>query len=137
MLLEGLLRYWPFANGAKEIIFLTELQEVLEFCEIDIISGQIEKLFKRIVKCVGGTHMQVADRALGFFEDEDFLEILTTYKDRIFPLLVPKIVDLAENHWHEIFKRSMNTLKTIILEVDEVAFEKALKMKPKDFKSKR
>ena len=34
MLVEGLLRYWPFANSAKEVMFLTELLEVLEVCEI-------------------------------------------------------------------------------------------------------
>ena len=34
-LLEGLLKYWPFANCVKETLFLTELQEVLEVCEVD------------------------------------------------------------------------------------------------------
>ena len=34
-LLDGLLKYWPFANCTKETLFLTELQEVLEVCEID------------------------------------------------------------------------------------------------------
>ena len=34
-LVEGLLRYWPFANSAKEVMFLTELLEVLEVCEIN------------------------------------------------------------------------------------------------------
>jgi len=33
-LVDGLLRYWPFANSAKEVMFLTELLEVLEVCEI-------------------------------------------------------------------------------------------------------
>jgi len=36
-LLEGLLKYWPFANCIKETLFLTELQEVLEVCEVDRI----------------------------------------------------------------------------------------------------
>lgn len=34
-LLNGLLTYWPFANCTKETLFLTELQEVLEVCEVD------------------------------------------------------------------------------------------------------
>lgn len=33
-LVEGLLKFWPFANSAKEVMFLTELLEVLEVCEI-------------------------------------------------------------------------------------------------------
>ena len=51
-LLEGLLKYWPFANCIKETLFLTELQEVLEVCEVDKVEHLIPKLFKRIVKCI-------------------------------------------------------------------------------------
>jgi len=56
-LLEGLLKYWPFANCVKETLFLTELQEVLEVCEVDKIEHLISKLFKRIVRCIGGIHL--------------------------------------------------------------------------------
>jgi len=101
-LLEGLLKYWPFANCVKETLFLTELQEVLEVCEVEKVEHLIPRLFKRIVKSIGGDHLQVADRAMCFFENDYFLNILKTYKDKTFPMLVPVIVDLAENHWHKI-----------------------------------
>ena len=78
-LLEGLLKYWPFANCVKETLFLTELQEVLEVCEVEKVKPLIPRLFKRIVKCIGGIHLQVADRAMCFFENDYFLNILKTY----------------------------------------------------------
>ena len=56
-LLEGLLKFWPFANCIKETLFLTELQEVLEVCEVDKVEHLIPRLFKRIVKCIGGIHL--------------------------------------------------------------------------------
>ena len=71
-------------------------------CEVDKVEHLIPKLFKRIVKCIGGIHLQVADRAMCFFENDYFLNILKTYKEKTFPMLVPIIVDLAENHWHKI-----------------------------------
>jgi len=127
-LLEGLLRFWPFANCIKETLFLTELQEVLEVCEVDKVEHLIPKLFKRIVKCIGGIHLQVADRAMCFFENDYFLNILKTYKEKTFPMLVPIIVDLAENHWHKILQESLIALKTILKEIDPLAFDEALKM---------
>jgi len=130
-LLEGLLRYWPFANSVKETLFLTELQEVLEVCEVDKIDGLVIKLFKRIVKCIGGIHLQVADRAMCFFENDYFLNVLKNYKDKTFPMLVPVIVDLAENHWHKILQESLIALKTILKEIDPLAFDEALKMNSK------
>lgn len=130
-LLEGLLKFWPFANCIKETLFLTELQEVLEVCEVDKVEHLIPKLFKRIVKCIGGIHLQVADRAMCFFENDYFLNILKTYKEKTFPMLVPIIVDLAENHWHKILQESLIALKTILKEIDPLAFDEALKMDPK------
>lgn len=129
-LLEGLLKYWPFANAVKETLFLTELQEVLEVCEVDKIEPLVPRLFKRIVKCIGGIHLQVADRAMCFFENDYFLNILKTYKAKTFPMLVPIIVSLAENHWHKILQESLVALKTILKEIDSLAYEEALKMSP-------
>lgn len=130
-LLEGLLKYWPFANCVKETLFLTELQEVLEVCEVDKIDALVGKLFKRIVRCIGGIHLQVADRAMCFFENDYFLNVLKNYKEKTFPMLVPVIVDLAENHWHKILQESLIALKTILKEIDPLAFDEALKMNPK------
>lgn len=101
-LIEGLLRYWPFANSPKEIMFMTELIEVLEVSEITKLEPLVPKLFKRIIKCISGPHLQVADRAMCFFENDYFLTILKTYRNIIFPLLVPVIVHLAEKHWHKV-----------------------------------
>jgi len=133
-LLEGLLKYWPFANCVKETLFLTELQEVLEVCEVEKVEVLIQRLFKRIVRCIGGIHLQVADRAMCFFENDYFLNILKTYKSETFPMLVPVIVELADNHWHKILQESLIALKTILKEIDPYAFEEAVKMTPKERK---
>jgi len=99
-------------------------------CEVEKVEPLIPKLFKRIVKCIGGIHLQVADRAMCFFENDYFLNILKTYKEKTFPMLVPVIVDLAENHWHKILQESLIALKTILKEIDPYAFEEALKLTP-------
>ncbi len=133
-LLEGLLKYWPFANCVKETLFLTELQEVLEVCEVEKVQPLITPLFRRIVRCIGGTHLQVADRAMCFFENDYFLTILKTYKEQTFPMLVPVIVDLAENHWHKILQESLVALKTILKEIDQFTFQESLELKGEEKK---
>lgn len=56
-LLEGLLKYWPFANHVKEILFIEELQEMFEVFEQDKLEPLIPKLFKRIARCINGDHL--------------------------------------------------------------------------------
>ena len=74
-------------------------------------------------------HLQVADRSMCFFENDYFLNILKTYKNYTFPLLVPVIVHMAETHWHKVLQESLNALKSILKEIDPQAFEKALEKK--------
>ena len=40
-------------------MFLTELIEVLEFFEIVKLEPLISKIFKRLIKCIAGPHLQV------------------------------------------------------------------------------
>ena len=66
-LLNGILRYWPFASSSKELIFMSELVEILETCEITELKPYIEKIFKRLIKCMTGLNLQITDRAVSFF----------------------------------------------------------------------
>lgn len=49
-------------------------------------------------------------------------------------MLVPTIVNLAENHWHKILQESLVALKTILKEIDSFAFDDALKLDSKSQK---
>lgn len=76
-LINGLLKYWPFANYIKETLFLAELMDILEVCcDFPKLEPLISKIFKRIIKCISSSHLQVADRTMCFFENEFFLNIL-------------------------------------------------------------
>ena len=126
LLLDGILKYWPFANFVKETLFLQELPEVLEFCDLEKIKTLIPRLFKRIVKCISGSHLQVADRAMCLFESESFIQIIKTYKQTTFAMLVPVIAKLAEHHWHKMLQESLTALKEILHKIDGNAYEAAL-----------
>ena len=131
LLVEGLLRYWPFGNSPKETLFLAELNDVIEVCELSKLEPLVPKMFKRLIKCISGPQLQVSDRAMQFFENDYFLGILRTFKQITFPMIVPVIVELADTHWHKILLESFNALKVILKEIDPVAFDRALQG-PKD-----
>ena len=125
-LLEGMLKYWPFANNIKETLFLQELPEVFEFCDVEKIQPLIGKLFKRVIRCISGSHLQVADRAMCLFESESFISIIKQYKTITFNMLVPTVNYLADNHWHQMLKESLGALKEILQKIDLQAYNNAL-----------
>jgi serine/threonine-protein phosphatase 2A regulatory subunit B' len=49
-LIDGLLKYWPFANYIKEALFLEELLEVFEIADVDKLEPFLLKLIKRFSK---------------------------------------------------------------------------------------
>ena len=124
-MINGLLKYWPFGNFAKESLFLAELLDILEVCcDMHKLEPLLQKLFKRIVKCIASPHLQVADRSMCFFENDHFLKLFKTYKTISFPIIVPVINRLASTHWHKLILDSLNALKNIIIEIDKELYEK-------------
>jgi serine/threonine-protein phosphatase 2A regulatory subunit B' len=127
-LLEGMWKYWPFANFTKELLFLQELPEVLEFCEVEKLKPLVPKLFKRIGKCLAGSHIQLADKAMCLFESDAFVQIVKHYKAITFNILVPIVSRHAGNHWNKQFKECYISLKDILYKLDSHAFDNALKI---------
>jgi len=62
----GLLKYWPKTSSQKEVMFLGEIEEILDAIEASQFQKVMEPLFKKIAKCVSSPHFQVAERALYF-----------------------------------------------------------------------
>lgn len=58
-LIQGLLRYWPITNSQKEVMFLGELEEILEVISMDEFQKVMVPLFCRIRHCINSYHFQV------------------------------------------------------------------------------
>ena len=55
----GLLRYWPITNSQKEVMFLSEIEEVLEATNMVEFQKCMVPLFRRIAHCINNSHFQV------------------------------------------------------------------------------
>ena len=127
-LLEGLLKYWPFANRIKETIFLCELTDILEVCDTGMIDHLVPKLFTRVMRCVRSEDIQVADRALHLFEVPKFFQLMRKHRLVTYPIIVPLIRDLGEQHWLDSYKKTFLELRRIVKEGNPRAYYDALGM---------
>ncbi len=55
----GLLKYWPKVHSPKEVMFLNELEEILDVMEPMEFVKVMEPLFRQIAKCISSPHFQV------------------------------------------------------------------------------
>ncbi|OMO81413.1 Protein phosphatase 2A, regulatory B subunit, B56 [Corchorus olitorius] len=57
--IRGLLKYWPITNSSKEVMFLNELEEVLEATQPAEFQRCMVPLFRQIARCLNSLHFQV------------------------------------------------------------------------------
>ncbi|KAG6878716.1 hypothetical protein C0993_011531 [Termitomyces sp. T159_Od127] len=66
----GLLKYWPKVNSPKEVMFLNEVEEILDVTDpVEFQKIQVP-LFHRLGRCINSQHFQVAERALLYWNNE-------------------------------------------------------------------
>lgn len=57
---QSLIRFWPWRSSSKQVIFLNELEEVLELLTgPDQITEVEDQLFNLLARCISSDHFQV------------------------------------------------------------------------------
>lgn len=65
--ITGLLKFWPVTNSQKEVMFLGEIEEVLEAINMVEFQKIMVPLFWRIGCCINSFHFQVYSPFITFF----------------------------------------------------------------------
>uniref|UniRef100_A0A8C6QW52 Serine/threonine-protein phosphatase 2A 56 kDa regulatory subunit n=1 Tax=Nannospalax galili TaxID=1026970 RepID=A0A8C6QW52_NANGA len=113
--LLGLLKFWPKTCSQKEVMFLGEIEEILDVIEPTQFKKIEEPLFKQISKCVSSSHFQVAERALYFWNNEYILSLIEENIDKILPIMFASLYKISKEHWNQtIVALVYNVLKTLM-----------------------
>ncbi|KAL4184917.1 hypothetical protein AMTRI_Chr10g3430 [Amborella trichopoda] len=75
--IRGLLKYWPITNSSKEVMFLGELEEVLEATQSAEFQRCMVPLFRQIGRCLNSSHFQWI--SFFFFSFQETLRKLNHY----------------------------------------------------------
>ena len=96
-----LLRYWPKVHSPKEVMFLNELEEILDVIEPSEFQKVMVPLFRRIALCVSSPHFQVAERALYFWNNEYIMSLISDNSATIIPVMFPALYANSTTHWNK------------------------------------
>ncbi|KAA3464993.1 Serine/threonine phosphatase 2A 57 kDa regulatory subunit B' beta-like protein [Gossypium australe] len=121
--IRGLLKYWPMINCQKEVLFLGELEEVLEATQTAEFQRCIVPLFRQIARCLNSAHFQVSERALFFWNNEHIVGLIAHNRRVILPIIFEALERNIQHHWNEaIHGLTANVLK-MFLEMDAELFD--------------
>ncbi|KAK9503917.1 hypothetical protein O3M35_010377 [Rhynocoris fuscipes] len=106
------LKYWPKLCSIKEVIFLNELEEILDAVEPDDFKKIMIPFSLQLSKCVSSTHFQVAERALQYWNNEYIISLFSDNANIIIPIIFPELYKNSKTHWNKTINAlTYNALK--------------------------
>ncbi|KAK6153135.1 hypothetical protein DH2020_012774 [Rehmannia glutinosa] len=124
--IRGLLKYWPITNSSKEVMFLSELEEVLEATQPPEFQRCMVPLFRQIGRCLSSSHFQVAERALFLWNNDHIENLMKQNRKVILPIIFPALEKNARGHWNQAVQSLTLNVRKIFSDVDPELFEECL-----------
>ncbi|KAK8319279.1 hypothetical protein V6Z12_A13G231700 [Gossypium hirsutum] len=111
--------YWPVTNSQKELMFISESEEILEMISMTEFQKIMVPLFRRIACCLNSFHYQVAERAHMLCNNEHVLNLIKHNRQIIFPLIFPALERNSRNHWHQTVLNLTKNTRKMLSEIDD------------------
>ncbi|XP_057482391.1 serine/threonine protein phosphatase 2A 57 kDa regulatory subunit B' theta isoform-like [Actinidia eriantha] len=124
--IRGLLKYWPVTNSSKEVMFLGELEEVLEATQPPEFQRCMVPLFRQIARCLSSSHFQVAERALFLWNNDHIENLIKQNRKVILPIIFPALERSARKHWNQAVQSLTLNVRKIFCDIDPELFQECL-----------
>nr|XP_027200705.1 serine/threonine-protein phosphatase 2A 56 kDa regulatory subunit gamma isoform-like [Dermatophagoides pteronyssinus] len=125
--IKSLLKYWPKVHSPKEVMFLNELEEILDVIEPTEFQKVMEPLFKQLAKCVSSPHFQVAERALYYWNNEYIVTLMSDNIQVILPIMFPALYRNAKSHWNRTIHGLIYNAQKLFMEMNQVLFHECVR----------
>eukprot|EP00271_Cylindrocystis_brebissonii_P011429 TRINITY_DN28_c0_g1_i1.p1 TRINITY_DN28_c0_g1~~TRINITY_DN28_c0_g1_i1.p1 ORF type:complete len:541 (-),score=109.27 TRINITY_DN28_c0_g1_i1:1284-2906(-) len=123
LVIRGLLKYWPVTNSQKEVLFLGELEEVLELTQAAEFQLVMVPLCRQIARCLNSSHFQVAERALFLWNNDYIVSLVAQNRNTILPLIFSALERNARSHWNQAVHGLTINVRKMFLEMDQPLYE--------------
>lgn len=120
--IRGLLKYWPITNSSKEVMFLGELEEVLEATQLAEFQRCMVPLFRQIAHSMNSSHFQVAERALFLWNNDHIENLIKQNYKVILPIIFPALERNARGHWNQAVRSLTLNVRKIFSDHDSAFF---------------
>uniref|UniRef100_A0A8C9VH80 Serine/threonine protein phosphatase 2A regulatory subunit n=1 Tax=Scleropages formosus TaxID=113540 RepID=A0A8C9VH80_SCLFO len=121
--IRGLLKFWPKTCSQKEVMFLGELEEILDVIEPTQFVKIQEPLFKQISKCVSSPHFQVSERALYYWNNEYIMSLIEENSSVILPIMFASLYRISKEHWNPAIVALVYNVLKAFMEMNSLLFD--------------
>lgn len=127
--LRGLIRFWPWSCSSKQVLFLNELEDVLELLMDEQLQQVQEKLFHLLAQCLASQHFQVAERTLFLWNNEHLVNkgcFSRGYTHSILPVIYGPLHKHSLGHWNSTVEGLAQNVLKMYMEFDIHLYDRVL-----------
>uniref|UniRef100_A0A9L0S603 Serine/threonine-protein phosphatase 2A 56 kDa regulatory subunit n=1 Tax=Equus caballus TaxID=9796 RepID=A0A9L0S603_HORSE len=106
-----------------QVMFLGELEEILDVIEPSQFIKIQEPLFKQIAKCVSSPHFQVAERALYYWNNEYIMSLIEENSNVILPIMFSSLYRISKEHWNPAIVALVYNVLKAFMEMNSAMFD--------------
>ncbi|OQV13972.1 Serine/threonine-protein phosphatase 2A 56 kDa regulatory subunit gamma isoform [Hypsibius exemplaris] len=125
-LLHHFLRLWPKTDGAKEVMFLNELEELLDVLEPEQFAKIMVPVFSQLALSASSPHFQIGERALFFFGNDYIRGLMKNHSAVLFPILYPVLYKISTGHWNKSTQSLAYHTLRMMMEIDQRTFDRCI-----------
>ncbi|KAF9264816.1 protein phosphatase 2A regulatory B subunit [Marasmius fiardii PR-910] len=122
----GLLKFWPKVNSPKEVMFLNEVEEILDVTDPAEFQKIQVPLFQQMAKCINSQHFQVAERALLYWNNEYVVNLMSDNLSMILPIVFPALYTNSRSHWNRTIHGMVCNALKLFMEINPDLFDESM-----------
>ena len=109
--ITALIRFWPCACAKKAVMFLNEVEELLERITATELEQVAPVFFRQLGRCIQSAHFQVAERAIYLLNYDSLLRFIADHATLV-PGLLTALGCAARQHWNPaVVELTTNNIK--------------------------
>lgn len=113
VVIHDILKFWPVTNSPKEVLYLSELEDILDITPAPQFEAVLDVVFRRIALCIKSYHFQVSERALLFWHNDVISAYIGEYRRRVLPIIFPALMGNIKGHWNPtVHQLTVNVVKS-------------------------
>ena len=122
---RGLIKYWPWNTASKQVLFLNELEEILELCRGEQLNILQMEIFQLIAQCLASSHFQVAERSLYVLNAEQLsVHLFAVNRVSVFLPVIFKPLHIASSgHWNQTVESAAQSVIKMFMEMDRATYD--------------
>ena len=126
-ILNGFFKCWPWSCSGKQVMFLNELEEILELLGADQLSQVSTMLFTNLARCLDSDHFQVVERALFLWNNEHLVNsgcLSRLNAHTVLPIIYGPLYKNSSGHWNATVEGLAQNVLKMYMEYDLALYDK-------------